>query len=263
MEKKTSGNLTLASPVAKFFIGFFASLSAICFPRLSAMLAHADVTNGALSYQFFPMGYLMVALGTAVVLGLVVAIFEWGTPKSPRDTFMSALGIPALLAGAFNTSSGISTIKETRADASRLVESVLSQSNIPKTDTPTKITPLDENAGTQPSSEFHLDQFLGIPAALAGDSVETQASSDGAGYAVQVEQPRYVVVLEKAKTKEEALVRASQLRKSVPNAQAIQTDSGFYVIQPGAKTGTEATLEALKLKRKQLNPSLLRVAPNS
>jgi len=262
MQRKTSVGSTLANPVGKFCIGFFASLSAICFPRLSAMLAHADSINGALGYQFFPAGYLIMAVTTAVVLGGIVVIFEWETPRSPRETFMSALGIPALLAGAFSTASTVETLKETKAESGRLVESILNQSNIPKTEAPVKIQPLEDNSNTPPSSQFRLERFLGISAAFAGDGAAVQTSDNGVGFAVQVEQPLYVVVLEKARSREEAIARARQLKKTVPEAQAIQADSVFYVIQSGSKTAAEATLEALKLKKKQLNPSLLRVTPN-
>jgi hypothetical protein len=113
-----------------------------------------------------------------------------------------------------------------------------------------------------PPSGYFFDHILGIKPAFAGNGASHSARALHVDFAVKVDEPRYVIVLEKASSKEDALARAARLRKTVPNAQAIQTGAGYYVIQPGAKTEVEATREALKLKKQLLSPSLLRV-PNT
>lgn len=251
---------SVAHPIWKFLIGAFAGISAIAIPRLGAMLSSAE-THGEVAYQFFPLGYLLVGGAVAIVIGIVVAIFEYRVPKRPRETFVTALGIPALLAGVFNTSTGIAVLKETRAESDRIVRSVQQQSEIPKLDVPREVFPVDNGSKPDVSSRFRLENLLGISSAMAADHITVAASAQEAGYAITAVEPRYVVVLEKADSKEAAMVRLQHLSQSVPNVQLIRTEIGFYIIQAGAKTESEATLAALELRKQQLRPSLLRIPP--
>src|SRR5262245_51440849 len=100
-DEPAPGPLTIQNPIAKFLIGVFAVLAAGTIPRLVAALGKPNA--GTVVLVGFTDGYVQVMIVFAVMVGAVLMIFEWGVPKPPRDSFMAALGIPAVLVGAFNT----------------------------------------------------------------------------------------------------------------------------------------------------------------
>ena len=78
---------------------------------------------------------------------------------------------------------------------------------------------------------------------------------------IQITRPRFVLVLRRATSQEEALRLAKELQKDVPTAQAVKTDQGFFVVDSVTpRSQADALLDALQLKsKKKLNPSLLQV----
>src|SRR5262245_127434 len=95
------GPLTIQNPIAKLTIGMFAVLAAGTIPRLVAALGKPNA--GGVVLVGFTDGYIQVMVAFALMVGVTLMIFEWGVPKPPRDSFMAALGIPAVSVGAFNT----------------------------------------------------------------------------------------------------------------------------------------------------------------
>ena len=88
----------VTAPILKFAIGTVASLCAVLVPRLLAGLATRDQAN----ITFITREYGELAVLLSALVGIVVAILEWRVPRAPRDTFMTTLGIPAILAGALS-----------------------------------------------------------------------------------------------------------------------------------------------------------------
>lgn len=97
----------------KFFIGFIAGICTAFLPRLTAALSVSGKTT---SLNFFDITYVVISLFFAVLIGGVIMILEWGVARKPRDTFMAALSIPALITGAINTATIAKDFTEVRRD---------------------------------------------------------------------------------------------------------------------------------------------------
>ncbi len=88
--------MKLSRPL-KFCIGLFAGLCASLFPRLVAELATPNTGD---TFVLFSQNYLLLSLVFSIFIGAVITIFEWGITRSPKDIFMPALAVPAILPGA-------------------------------------------------------------------------------------------------------------------------------------------------------------------
>jgi MFS family permease len=117
MDSNTQGS-AITMPILKLFIGFVAGLCAALFPRLTAALA----TQGS-NLIFFPLSYVVLALVFAMLIGVVVMILGWRVPAKPSDTFMMALGIPALLTGALNATLDTNMLQNLAQQKDRLTRS--------------------------------------------------------------------------------------------------------------------------------------------
>lgn len=172
---------------------------------------------------------------------------------------MTALGIPALLAGALNSGAAGNNLNELQANNKKLVNVLKQQSNITIEDEATNITPLEATpAATQ--SPISKSNFSLISDAQAQASDVAPATNEGLQLGIQVEQTPYLIVLEKFKNKEEAIKKAVELRKIFPKATAVQSNKNFLVID-GEKplSKSDALLKAIDLQGKtDLKPSLLK-----
>jgi hypothetical protein len=242
----------LAKPWQKFLIGFVGGFCAAISPRLMAFLT----LSGGSDIVLINAGYFGVAVLFAALVGAVVMIWEWGEFREPRATFMTALGLPALLAGALNTTNGAYELNNHAKENSELVELVQSLSDIPEISEGSLI-PLTDARGT--GGSINAMAFLGIGVAYAaGDEVE----QDGLDLnpSIQIQKSRYVIVLERAQSEEEAKDRASVLKSDIPFAQAVRVGNKFLIIDSEPRPRSEAVLEAIRLKKKHsLKPALLRV----
>jgi len=233
-----------------FFVGFFAGICAVFVPRMVAMLngGHADV-------QYWNFEYVMVGSAFSLIIGGVTVIFVQSEQKTAAEIFMTALGIPALLAGALNSGSTGNNLGELQAVNQRLNESLAQKSNIPIEKDVTNIVPLE---ATPPYSHGPTSQsgFSLISVAHAGAEPPTH---EGLKLGIRVEQTPYLVVLKKFHTKEEALKEVVELRKVFPHATAVQSNQSFFVIESNKPLSkSDALLKAINLQsRTGLNPSLL------
>ena len=90
-----------AKPLAKLAVGILAGVSAVLLPRVLALSAQSDGTQ----IVFFPTPYFALAAGVGLFIGLVMLVLEYEVAAKPRDTFMAALGIPAIISGALGNAS--------------------------------------------------------------------------------------------------------------------------------------------------------------
>ena len=238
-------------PLFKFLIGFIGGLCAALFPRLMAAMALFDSNNILL----LNTGYLCLAVLFAALIGGVIMIMEWGEPKEPRATFMAALGLPALLSGALNTSNGVYMLNEKASENIELTNKVQELSNIPVVLTD-EVVPLSFN------TENNIDKtsplaWAGIDSAYADDGKQAAGNKINFNPSIQVQQHKYYVILEQAQSAADANDKVKQLKLQTFNSQAVKVGDRYYLIDPVEKSKTEAVLQAIRLKAMGHNPALL------
>lgn len=253
-QQAETGKQNIKKPGYKFLIGFVGGLSAACFPRLMASLTLSDSSDVVL----LSVGYLSLAFLFATLIGAVVMIMEWGVPKEPSATFMTAIGIPALLAGAMNTSNGAYELDVISKENMKLTEAIESLSPIPEEEESYYgITPLsDVGVEIKPKSTNAIT--LNIISTAHADNRVTKQRAFNLNPGMQIQQQQYYIILDKASSEAEAKKKAAKIKLSVPNAQAVKAGNKYLVIDLEAKTKSAAVLESIQLKKKGFRPVLLK-----
>src|SRR5262249_32964851 len=72
-------------------------------PRIASVITTSASSSPALEMKLFRTEYIIAAVVFALLIGGSVMIWEWNVRSSPRQTFVAALGLPALFAGALNS----------------------------------------------------------------------------------------------------------------------------------------------------------------
>jgi hypothetical protein len=240
----TSG--TTAQPLAKLAVGILAGVSAVLLPRVLALTAQSDGTQ----LVFFPTPYFVLAAGVGLFVGMVMLVFEYQVPAKPRDTFMAALGIPAIISGALGTASGADSVTRIEREASQLRQAVGQEQGIVKSGTFQSIEPLDKAAAPKPPAKSGALGFSLVGTAYAGEPLAQAQADDPVRFGVRVEQPKYVVVLRQAPNAEQAMRDEQELRRQLPAARAVKADRGYFVILGASPAGeTDALLAAARAKK--------------
>src|SRR6266699_5265005 len=244
---------SVRSSFAKFLIGAFAASCAVFVPRLVSVLVVDDIAK----ISVLPMVFVSLGIVFAIIVGVIVTILEFDKIRSPSDTFMTALGVPALLAGALATSANTNHIGELASNNVALAEVARVGADIKKSDVPlNSVTPITPPAS---SPGGLLEDIIGIRPAYAQDSSSASKKGWGNWATVQVDEPNYAIVLDKAPTSDQALELAQKLKPRVPSAQAVKTSQGYRVIS-GIKPESSAVLEAINIKKMTgLTPELVRM----
>jgi len=246
----------VSTPVIKFLIGFTAGLCAAFFPRLTASLA---VSSGDSNIVLFDSSYITLSLVFAVLVGLIVMILEWRVPREPRATFMMAIGVPALITGSLNTTTGIDTVSSQAKDNQALAKQLQDLANIQTLPATGGITPLSLNTNETGSGQQAVAwlKWAGIRDAQAGTVIARKTGATAAGITVQ--EPLYYIVVAQASSKDEARQKAQAMKAQLPSAVAVQSGSHYLVLyssQPFKRT--EAVLLTVKLKQGlHMSPQLL------
>ena len=247
---------TTASAGAKFAIGLLAGIAAVLLPRLLALLSKSDDAN----IIFFPSSYFMLAAGVGVFLGLVTLVLEYQVAARPKETFMAALGLPAVLSGALGTASTAESVSDANRDAERLRQAVRIEQGIVKEGSFTALEPVGGPAPAKPMGNGAFFDFPFVASAHAADDRLAQASADPVRFGVRVNQPKYVVVLRQAANEQQALQDAHKLQAQLPGARAVRSNKGFFVVLGNAPASeTDALLAAARAKKAddQLQPVLV------
>jgi len=251
---------TTTNPFAKFGIGLVAGFAAVLLPRLVASLAQGDATT----IVFIPTPYYYLALLIGAFLGAVMVIFEYQKPAAPRETFMTALALPAVIAGGLGTASGVGSVADLKGESERLQQAFRQEEGIVRQGSFNSIEPL---GGATPGASGQNDSspFPSlISFAYAGGPAQALAQAEPLKFGIQIQQSRYVVVLKQTKTEQEAIQDAQRFRTKVPSARAVKADNGFYVISgEGPQFEVDALLSAARAKRalttEKVQPRLVEV----
>jgi len=238
---------TTAHPGAKFAIGLLAGGCAVMLPRVLALVSQGDESQ----IVFLPAPYFLLALGAGLFLGLVMLVFEWKVDATPRETFMTALGIPAIVTGALGTASTSAGLSELAADAARLRQEVRHEQGIAKEGSFDGLQPLGLPAPKKPAAKTSSFLPAVISIAHAEEARAVPAAAGEPRFGIRVEQPKYVVVLEQAKTEQEALRKAGELRRRLPSARAVKANDAYFVVL-GSPVGETDALFAAKRAKKAL-----------
>jgi hypothetical protein len=239
----------LGRRIGRFAIGAFAGLCAAFVPRLAFIVGPGTSTT-ALTMDAFDGRYVLAALGFAILIGGVAMILEWESDRSPRDTFMAALGIPAILTGMFNTASAsrdaimfgerLKVINDSRARDEQI--------------------PVVEGAEAVTPTSGWLHEWPLMPTVYAEERAATQKAQAKVG--VVYREPRYWVVLDVASTREDADRRVAQLGQRYGALTVQRVDDSYFVCPSGGTlTYSEAVSKAIDLKRQSqgtLTPKLVR-----
>lgn len=246
-----------------FLLGFFAGLVSVFLPRLMLSLSVDSQPVRGSYITFFHADFVILALIFAVFLGVLAVIFEGSQKRPSKEIFMAALGFPAVLSGVLNTTSAtnkLEKVEQAKATAERTLTDLL---KIPQSSANT-VTIL----GTASTAAHGIEPSQGsagfslIPSAFAQAKTVAQQQAQGFDPGIRLDRPGYVVVLKAANTEEEAKKGAEQFRVAIPTAQAIKTDKGLFVIDSASpRSQAEAARDAVRLRSKELSPSLLQV-PN-
>jgi hypothetical protein len=244
-----------------FSIGLVAGLCASLFPRLMAALALGD--GGEIT--LLSPGYLILSSVFSVLVGLVAMIFGGG--RTPRETFVTALSIPAFLTGTANTTNAADALRKVAEQNSHLSTALSEQAGIPVLpQRRLESLSLRSPSGGEPengSEKISWDiPLFSARSAYAGGAEIQPGTSATFNPAIQVREPQYVIRLDTEDQAEKAKERANELRTLTPNARAVKSGSEFLVIEgTQPRSRTDALVEALRLKRADANlqPSLIEV----
>lgn len=242
------------SLLMKFGIGFVAGLCAALFPRVIAELATVSESDVITLFSF---NYLVLSLVFAVLVGVVIAILEWGVESSPKNIFMSALAIPGILSGALNTSASVKGFEQAEKEL-RLYETTLQQDfDIPML-SPAVLEPIGD-AWPVDTNQSYVPAALFISSAQAAESGFHRVTDYGIG--IRKAGPAYVVVLDQAQSREDAEAKAAALRNKTPvRIFRDNRDRYFITTSSGPQTKTNALIEAVRLKKeKGVQASLMQV----
>jgi hypothetical protein len=241
-ERKSS---EVTQPWIKFLIGTGASFVAVIFPPLAAYLKRPDSIGLTGTY----LGWALLA---SAIVGAIVMLKEWGEPKRPFETFMTALGVPALLAGAISGSSGGQAIADAKRQATHDISAATG-------------IPISADAPAAPKK----GSSLLAPFVVTAFAAEPDAAVRQAG--VLVSEPLYWVVLQKEPDRPKAEQAAANLRgrlatppagKPPVKLEVVDYRGTFLVVEAGGgRKRDEAIARALELKSTYNLPIELQEVP--
>jgi hypothetical protein len=235
----TTTGVTVKKPAAKFAIGAVASVCGVLLPKLAAFLGASEPSLKIISFD-----YIVAASAFSVLVGVGVMFKEWGVDRQPWDTFMTALGLPAVVAGVISGHSGAQEISA-RVQSEQGAAQELSQAvGIP-------IRP----AAKAPGQSWIAPLVAPVYAAAAEPEPTPQLG-------VTVVEPHYWVVVGRAPDKSAAdqAVTSLQARLTEPPSspsrmavklEAVRYQNAYLIVEKGGgRRQSEALNRALEIKRK-------------
>jgi len=239
---------TTANFLIKFAIGAFASLCAVFLPKIIVFLKN----DGSGDLITISRTYIIAGVLFALLIGVIIAIFEFRTRRTPAQTFMAALGIPALVSGTLDTVGTADNLALKTEQFRQLAALTAQTANVPILD---KTLTLPAPGSDKQSAVFEL--VSSAVAAEPGAIVIAQQSA----YGVQAVRRQFLVVLHQSSTRAEADAQANTLKSKVPNVTVVPGGHIFYVTTSGSPMSeVDALQQAVRLREAGLTPSLLPVS---
>lgn len=247
---KSAKGLKIGRPEGKFLIGFFAGLCSAIFPRLIVLMNVSEKMDNIVVYD---QVYIICSLIFSVIIGVVVMLLEWRVLNEPGKTFIMALSVPALITGAVNTNNAIQLYED--QTASYNIEKQIQQENpILINDAPITFKKLSALEYGMPKVDQIAFPLFSTKNAFAADSI----SNPNRLLAFKVVETLYVIVLQRLSDRQQAIDRANELRAFIPNAEAVESGTGQYLIILGGVQlpRTDALLRADQLRQQFPNLGL-------
>jgi hypothetical protein len=231
-----------------FVVGAFAALCASFIPRLAAALPTTPDST-LLTIRVFTAEYVVTTLVFALLVGGVVVVLEWSSNRTPREVFISALAVPALVTGFVNAAAVSNQAKELAEANLRLNMERAKQEGIEVTGTPVR-------SGARNPRIPSL-----IPTAFAA-SEPPPAQTEKFSLAIQLREPEYWVSLGSAETKEAAEAKKREIGEGHGELKVERHGDKFHVLLAGgsALPYSEAVSRAVEIKRQTegaLTPALI------
>jgi hypothetical protein len=240
-------SVLVTAPAMKFLIGLVAAICAVFGPRLIAALTAAEDPR----IKFVSPEYLVLAVSFSVLVAVTIMILEWRVPRAPRDTFMTTLGVPAMLAGALSASQGATALQQAVATQEKLGQELQ------------KIGGIKVESALRPAAEEDEQTVAGavvdaiVTPAYAQERQAAHQAPAPPRLGIYVEEPRCFIVFDRAPKREDAAARMANLlarlsrtnpQQSLP-LQVEKQGSEFLVVAAGGpRPKSAALLEALRLK---------------
>lgn len=245
-----------------FVIGTVAGLASTFLPRMMLLLSIDTELAPDRYLKVLSSDFIWIAFAFALSIGVICAILESNAQTPPRDVFMAALGIPALVTGVLTTTSATGKLQQAEQQKVAVLRTLGDQAGLPSQAQTSTFEPIGGLPGAPAGPSSGRDgPFAFVPPAFA--QAQTRAAPPPASRfdpGIQIQRPQYVLVLKRAVSPEEATRFAKEMQKDLPSAQAVKTDQGFIVVDSVTpRLEADALLDAIQLKKRQLSPSLLRL----
>jgi hypothetical protein len=258
-DARTAVSDQIVRRTGQFAVGTFAGICAAFVPRLTLMIG-PPAHSAAVNVEALPATYVVAALVFSLLIGGVAVILEWDGARTPRDTFMAALGVPALLTGVFSTAN-------LSGEALRYAEKVkqISDERVIEEQIPVEGGP---QASLAPAGGGWLSGLHVIPTAFAHElavpvPVAYEPRQEKRGPGVRYREPRYWVVLDTFETEADAKKRAAQLGSRYGALRVFNIGKSYFVCpSEGSFPYSAAVSKAVEIKRQSegaLGPKLVRV----
>src|SRR5262249_21345834 len=111
LPSKTSVPKTVRRTIGNFVVGSVAGLSSVFLPRIMLLLSVDTETAPGRYITLFHWDFVWLGLAFGLAIGGISAILEFDGNETPRQMFMAALGIPALLSGVLTTTSATNKLQ--------------------------------------------------------------------------------------------------------------------------------------------------------
>jgi hypothetical protein len=233
--------------VGNFGVGAFAAVCAAFIPRLAATLPTSS-ESGFLTVTVFTSDYLFSTLAFSILVGGVVLIFEWTSERNPREVFMSALAIPALISGFVNAAAvanqmkGLAEEKVSESQARALEEGI-------------------EIVGARPVSDLWSPWLPSLVPTVHAASEQRIQQVGQPTLGIQLREPQFWISLASLPTREEAETKKKKIGSAYGELSIEAHDGKFYVVLgKRALPYSEAVSKAIDVKRESdgsLRPALV------
>lgn len=227
-----------------FLIGLSAGAVAAVFPRVMPALMSTDPE---VAIELMTAHFLYAAVALTLMVGVAMIWLYQGTREHPKNLFMAALGVPAVLSGGLNMTTMTAASEKDIGEMTRTLaawEAKATQGNAfePK----------------QPPEGFDFDAFADAPLTswvIPGiSSAHAASSSEESQYQsirikVDALEKKYFLQLHETTSQAELDEKKQSLEQAgVRNLKKWEKGNTYYLFQLEKKTKSDALLDALKYK---------------